>query len=79
MTRGQLLSVQVNYNPAWRADSGGRRLAVRKDGLGLMIIRTNCDGDCEVNLHYGATPETWFCRVMSALVSAVLVVMLLKP
>jgi len=73
MTRAQVLSVQVTYNPAWQARSGGRALRVRKDGLGLTIIEPNCDGDCEVDLHYGATAETWFCRAMCSLVSLWLV------
>jgi hypothetical protein len=76
MTRGQVISVQVTYNPAWRANSGGRPLTVRKDGLGLIVIEPGCDGACEVDLHYGATPETWFCRLMCILVSAALATML---
>jgi hypothetical protein len=77
MTRAQLISVQVTYNPAWHADSAGRPLTVRKDGLGLIVIDPVCSGDCEIDLHYDATPETWFCRLMSALVSAVLAAMLI--
>ncbi len=77
MTRGQVLSVQVTYNPAWHAWLDGHRVKVRKDGLGLIVIEPDCEGHCEVNLSYGATPEIWFCRVMSALVAAALVTMLL--
>jgi len=73
MSRGQLLSVQVTYDPAWRAHVGGRDVPIRKDGLGLMILDPACDGPCDVELFYGATAETWFCRVMSALVAAGLV------
>jgi hypothetical protein len=79
MTREQVISVQVTYNPAWRANSNGRPLTVRKDGLGLVVIQPNCDGDCEVDLHYGATPETWLCRLMSTLVSAALAAMMIRP
>jgi hypothetical protein len=79
ISRGQVISVQVTYNPAWRANSAGRPLTVRKDGLGLIVIEPNCEGDCEVDLHYGATPETWFCRLMCMLVSAALATMLFTP
>lgn len=76
ITRAQVISVQVTYNPAWRAYSAGRRLTVRKDGLGMIIIEPGCEGKCEVDLHYGVTPEIWLCRMMSTLLSAALAVML---
>jgi hypothetical protein len=79
MKRAQVISVQVTYNPAWRANSAGRPLTVRKDGLGLVVIEPGCEGDCEVNLYYGATPETWFCRVMCALLTIMLATMLFAP
>ena len=50
--------------------------AEKLDGVG---IQPNCDGDCEVDLHYGATPETWLCRLMSTLVSAALAAMMIRP
>jgi hypothetical protein len=79
MSRVQVISVQITYNPAWRASSGGHSLRVRKDGLGLIVIDPVCDGDCEIDLHYGATTEIWFCRVMSTLVCAALTAVLFAP
>jgi hypothetical protein len=35
---GQTLLVQESFDPYWRAYSGGERLSVRKDAMGLMLI-----------------------------------------
>jgi hypothetical protein len=35
---GELLLVQVAYDPNWRAYARGRRLLIRKDPLGQMLI-----------------------------------------
>lgn len=35
---GELILVQVSYDPAWRAYSAGRSLPIRKDVLGQMLI-----------------------------------------
>jgi hypothetical protein len=74
MSRSQAVSVQVSWNPAWRASSGGHRVPVRKDGLGLILIEPACDGDCTIDLSYGATFETWLCRALSALAVVALAV-----
>ena len=79
MMRDQYLSVQVTYNPAWHAAVGERAVPVRKDALGLMILEPQCDGDCRVDLYYGTTPEIWFCRAMSTLVTVALIGMVLFP
>ena len=70
---GQVIAVQVTYDPAWHARAGGHEVPVRKDGLGLMVIEPGCDGDCRVEMYYGTTPEIWFCRIMSLLATAGLV------
>ncbi len=37
---GQCLAVQVSYDPYWRAYADGRRVEVRKDALGQMLVST---------------------------------------
>ena len=37
---GQSVIVQEAYDPNWRAESAGARLAIRKDALGQMLIET---------------------------------------
>ena len=72
---GQLLSVQENYDPAWRARVQGRDRAVKTDGLGLILIDPGCAGDCEVELSRAVTGEMWTCRILSGM-AAVLVVII---
>jgi len=72
MKRGQVLSVQVNYAPGWRATMEGREVPVRKDGIGLLVLDPGCEGPCEVHLDFDATPEAWFCRVLCGLVTVAL-------
>ena len=66
---GQVLALQINYDPAWKARVNGVERPVRRDGLGLMVVDTGCAGECVVDLDYGTTAEIWFCRVLSALAS----------
>jgi len=46
------VSVQVSWHPGWHARVEGRKLAVGKDGLGLMWMRPECAGACEVRVEY---------------------------
>jgi hypothetical protein len=69
MKRGQLLSVQVNYAPGWRATVDGRKIPVREDGIGLLVLEPGCEGPCEVHLEFGATREAWICRLLSGLMT----------
>jgi hypothetical protein len=78
MKPGQLLSVQVNYAPGWRATVEGRRVPVRKDGIGLLVVEPGCDGPCEVHLEFGATREAWACRVLSGLVTLGVIALALR-
>ncbi len=50
--RGEVLSVQVTYNPGWHALVGGVQQPVRSDGLGLMVVEPSCAGSCSVDLVY---------------------------
>lgn len=62
---GQVISVQVTYDRGWEAWSQGRRLAIRRDGLGQMIVVPPCPGPCEITLRYTGGWETALQRGMS--------------
>jgi hypothetical protein len=66
---GQVLSVQVTWAPGWRASVDGRKIPLRKDAIGLMVLEPGCDGPCNIRLDYVATPEAWICRILSGLVT----------
>jgi hypothetical protein len=60
---GQVLSVQVNHFPGWKATAGGVRQPTFRDGLGLLGIRPDCRGPCEIELVYDGGMEHVATRV----------------
>ena len=69
----QVVSVQENYAPGWRAAVGGRQIPVRKDGIGLFTLQPECEGECVIDLWFGVSTEAWLCRMFS-LVATFLIV-----
>lgn len=65
----ETVSLQINYDAGWRALVGGRVRPIRKDGLGLMVVDSGCDGHCTIDIEFVATAEVWICRFVSAAVS----------
>jgi hypothetical protein len=76
---GQAISVQVSYHPGWHAKSGNRTIEVRRDGLGLMWLRPECSGLCEIQLDYDGGWELRLCRYISFTAMAVLLMLILRP
>jgi hypothetical protein len=70
---GQAVTVQETYHPGWHATVAGRPRVVFKDGLGLMWLRPECSGACEVVLDYDGGWELRLCRWLSWLAIAALV------
>jgi hypothetical protein len=62
---GEIVSVQVNYHPGWRAFVGAAPARVLEDGIGLLVIEPTCVGDCEIDLQYDGGLEARFCRAIS--------------
>ena len=48
----QVISVQVNHFAGWKATAGGVSQPTFRDGLGLLGIRPDCRGPCEIELVY---------------------------
>jgi len=59
-----LVSVQVNYDPGWRAQQDGRLVAVERDRLGFLVLRADASPLSRINLKYRGSLEQ---RVMAAL------------
>ncbi len=74
LSPGQSIVVQENYDPAWRAWSGGKPLAVRRDAMGFMALDAPA-GVEEIALAFATPLENQVGRVLSAI--AILVVMAL--
>lgn len=64
---GQAVSLQTCYHPGWHARANGRPAAVRRDGLGFLLIEPGCEGPCEIELNYDGGWEYRLCRWLSAL------------
>lgn len=75
LSPGQVVSVQEGYHPGWHAWVNGRKREVFKDGLGLMWLRPECTGACEIVLEYDGGWEWWICHAISytAIVGLVIV------
>ena len=71
---GQVLSVQETYHPGWHAAIAGRSQQVLKDGLGLMWLRPDCRGACEIVMDYDGGWELRLCRWLSWLAIAALAI-----
>jgi hypothetical protein len=78
VSAGQAISVQVSYHPGWHATAGGRPVEVRRDGLGLMWLRPDCRGLCEIQLDYDGGWELRLCRYLGFAAIGVMLVALLR-
>ncbi len=62
-----LLFVQIAYHPGWSASVNGEPRAIRKDGLGFMVIEPRCQGTCTVELTYDGGLEMQLAELLSGL------------
>jgi len=49
----------------WHAKVGSRAIDLRRDGLGLILLRPDCSGLCEIQLDYDGGWELRLCRYIS--------------
>ncbi len=56
----------------------GRKIPLRRDAIGLMVLEPRCDGPCDIRLDYAATSEAWICRILSVLVTLGMIGFLLR-
>ncbi|HVV45088.1 MAG TPA: hypothetical protein VHC72_07770, partial [Bryobacteraceae bacterium] len=52
-----VVSLQITWDPGWRATVNGESLPVERDKLGLIILRPRCENGCTVNLVYTGGTE----------------------
>jgi hypothetical protein len=74
---GQAISVQVTYDPGWRAEANGSSVRVQRDGLGLIKLEPPCNGRCEVTLFYDGGTE-WRLAVAASLIVMLGVVLMAR-
>ena len=66
---GQVLSLQITYDPGWVATANGQPTSIVRDGIGFMRIHPPCDGECTVRLVFDGGLERRICRFASWTVS----------
>lgn len=47
-----VVSVQVTWDPGWRARVGSRQVPLTTDQLGLIVIDPQCSGKCSIDLEF---------------------------
>ena len=52
----EVLSVQITYDPGWEARVDNRKVKVRADGLGFILIEPACSA-CSIDLEFTGGPE----------------------
>ncbi|MGI8741180.1 MAG: hypothetical protein ACR2NN_01155 [Bryobacteraceae bacterium] len=65
---GQVIAVQVTWDPGWKASANGHPAAITRDGIGLMTLHPDCSGPCEVDLTFEQGLERTMCWLASLLV-----------
>jgi hypothetical protein len=53
LAKGQVVSVQISYDPGWNATISGVAQPTHSDALGLTVIEPACTGSCEIDLAFG--------------------------
>ena len=75
----QTISVQINYDPGWRASRAGQALRIRPDGLGMTIVEPECSGECVVDLEFRGGAERSACLGIALFTAAGVLIMLVWP
>ena len=65
LAQDQVVSTQIAYHPGWNAIANGRPCRLHADGLGLMVVETNCLGLCNIRLDFDGGTEMKLARVVS--------------
>ena len=63
-----MLVFQMNYHPGWRATIAGVRQQTYADGIGLLVVRPTCHGECTVDMDFAGSLEyhvTEACAVLA--------------
>ena len=76
LQRDDLISVQVAWFSGWKVTANGHPRPTSADGLGFILIRPECQGDCEIALTWTGTPDLKICTWISGLAVGLAIVLL---
>ncbi len=63
----EAISLAMNFDRGWSASANGRPARVYEDGLGFLVIKPDCSGNCMVELHWKAGWEPRFAAMLALL------------
>ena len=63
----ELVSVQITYDKGWRAYQNGRRLKIKKDVLGNLVVEPRKLGEQEIYLKHKKTWDIWLGYLITIL------------
>ena len=63
---GNLISLQVNADPGWRATQDGHPIEIARDHLGFMVLHPSPSASTHIELRYGGTAEQRIMAVLCA-------------
>lgn len=69
---GQVVTVQMSWDPGWHATTNGRALPLIRDGLGLIALDPGTVGPCEIGLSYDGGSEMRAAITVSTLAALIL-------
>ena len=67
--RDHVVSVQLSYDPGWRAVVGGEPRRVFSDELELLVVDPECSGRCVIELIYDGGMEARILRWLNWVVA----------
>jgi hypothetical protein len=75
---GQVVSVQISYEPGWEAWANEKRQSITSDAIGQMVIASDCNGPCVIDLRYTGGWERYLTRILSLAAMALALTVLLR-
>jgi hypothetical protein len=63
---GDAVSVQTAWFHGWRASSNGAAVPVDRDGIGFLLLRPACTGDCTIDLRWTGPRDFYLAGMVSA-------------
>jgi hypothetical protein len=65
LASGDAVGVQVAYFRGWKALVRGEPRPVTADGIGFVLIRPECEGDCEIALQWTGPSDLYVAALVS--------------
>ena len=65
-----VISVGMNFDRGWSASANGRPVQVSQDGIGFLVIKPDCSGNCVVRLNWDSGWQPRFAASIASLALA---------